>query len=296
MKKEKFDFLSWLVFVVLAIIWGSSFMLMKKSLVVFSNIQLATLRISIAGLVFLPVLYFNFKKLPITKIKYAALVGVVGSFLPALCFSTAQQHLDSFVAGILNSLTPFFTVLCAVVFFKENIKINKIIGVAIGFCGALIMATNRGGAAAISSINSYALLTIVATFFYGLNANFVKHYTNNIAPYTLNAFALGIMMAPCLLILNFTDFLVVMQTNPDAGRALMYVAILGVLGTGVAGYLYFWLIQRRGVIFGVMVTYIMPIIALFWGVLDNESIHSSHIISFAIIVLGVYIVNRNNEC
>jgi drug/metabolite transporter (DMT)-like permease len=292
MKSDKIDTLSWIVFATLTLIWGSSFILMKKALLVFESEQVATLRISIAAITFLPVLIFTRKNVKKEHFKIAASVGLIGSFLPAFCFTTAQKHLDSSVAGVLNSLTPFFTVITAALFFKEKIPKDKVIGVMVGLSGAVLMASSRGGAAVFSSINQYAILIVISTFFYGLNANIVKKNINALPAYTLNALALSLMLLPCIFILYYTDVLATFNQKAGSMRALLYVALLGSAGTGLAGYLYFWLIQRRGLLFGVMVTYAMPVVALFWGVMDRETLTVWHFVSLILIFIGVYLVNK----
>lgn len=226
--------------------------------------------------------------------RYFAGIGFLGSLLPAFCFTTAQQHLSSSAAGILNSLTPLFTVIVGILFYKDIYPRYKIAGVILGLLGAMIMILyGKGTDSSTLHWSPWGLLLVLATFFYGINSNLIKHHMQDISAPVINAIALFIIMIPSLVILFSTDFIAKMQHHPMAQHSFTAVALLGVLGTALSGYLYFGLIKRRGVLYGVMVTYLMPIVALAWGLYDHENITLASILALVIILFSIYIVNAD---
>ena len=286
-------FINWALFCILSIVWGSSFILMKEGLTALSAYQVASLRMLFSGLVLLPFAISAFKKIPKEKMGTVFLAGFLGNFIPAYLFCIAETNIDSSLAGILNSLTPLFTILVGLSFFKTTINKQKMIGVMIGFIGlCLLFAAGKN----ISFQNlSFASLVLVATFFYGLNVNLVGKFLKNIRSIDIVSVAFAFLIIPSTLILYITGYFSMSFKNPHFQQATIASIILGVVGTSIASILFYMLIKRSTIIFASMVTYGIPVIAVAWGVYFGESISILQIGSLLIILAGVYIVNKPQQ-
>ena len=281
------------IFCILSIIWGSSFVLMKEGLTALSAYQVASLRMLFSGLVLLPFAINAFKKIPKEKMGIVFLSGFLGNFIPAYLFCIAETNIDSSLAGILNSLTPLFTILVGLSFFKTTINRQKMIGVVIGFIGlCLLFAAGKN----ISFQNlGFASLVLVATFFYGLNVNVVGKFLKNIRAIDIVSVAFAFLIIPSTIILYLTGYFSMSFTNPHFQQATMASIVLGVVGTSIASILFYMLIKRSSIIFASMVTYGIPIIAVAWGIYFGESISILQVGSLLIILAGVYIVNKPQQ-
>jgi len=286
-------FINWAIFCILSIVWGSSFILMKEGLTALSAYQVASLRMLFSGLILLPFAISAFKKIPKEKMGTVFLAGFIGNFIPAYLFCIAETNIDSSLAGILNSLTPLFTILVGLSFFKTTINKQKMIGVMIGFIGlCLLFAAGKN----ISFQNlSFASLVLVATFFYGLNVNLVGKFLKNIRSIDIVSVAFAFLIIPSTLILYITGYFSMSFNNPHFQQATIASIILGVVGTSIASILFYMLIKRSTIIFASMVTYGIPVIAVAWGVYFGESISILQIGSLLIILAGVYIVNKPQQ-
>ena len=282
--------------VVLALTWGSSFILMKKGLrdpagmPVFSASQVAALRLSMAGLILLPVSIHAFRKLKLQDYKWIAVVGLVGSGIPAFLFTTAQSHLESGVSGILNSPTPLFTLLIGLFLFRKNTNLSQVSGVLIGLLGAIFLILLRKSEG--QSDWSYGLLIVLATFSYGLSVNTVPAKLAHVHSLHITSVSLLIAGIPCAIYALNTNVGEVLELNSHGWKSLGYVAILACLGTAVANILYFKLTQETTALFASSVTYLMPLVAILWGVYDNEVVTWKHLACAAVIIGGVWLVNR----
>ena len=286
-------FINWAIFCILSIVWGSSFILMKEGLTVLSAYQVASLRMLFSGLVLLPFAFRAFKKIPKEKMGIVFLSGFLGNFIPAYLFCIAETNIDSSLAGILNSLTPLFTIVVGLSFFKTTINKQKMIGVIIGFIGlCLLFAAGKN----ISFQNlSFASLVLVATFFYGLNVNVVGKFLKNIRSIDIVSVAFAFLIIPSAFILYLTGYFSMPFNNLGFQQASLAGIVLGVVGTSIASILFYMLIKRSTIIFASMVTYGIPVIAVAWGVYYGESISILQIGSLFIILAGVYIVNKPQQ-
>ncbi len=292
------NFLRWSIFIVLCIIWGSSFKLMRDSAVGLNALQIAALRIFSAGLVFFPFALFHFRFIPRQKLGTVILSAVFGNLLPAFCFAIAMTKIDGSLGGILNSLTPISVVIIGIVFFKDKIRSQKILGVFIGFLGLVLLTVGPAllGQKTISFDNlGYMSLILVATLLYGINVNMVGHYLKGLNPVKVATVSLAFMTIPTALVLWQQDFLQLDFSNRLVANAILSSAGLGVLGSAVATALFYVLVQRAGGLFASLVTYGIPFVALAWGLYDNETITWIQLISMGIILLGVYMANRPDK-
>ena len=292
------NFIRWAIFIILCIIWGSSFKLMKDSSIALSATQIAGLRIFSAGLVFVPFAFFNFSKIPRQKIGAVILSAVFGNLLPAFLFAIALTKIDGSLGGILNSLTPICVVVIGIVFFNDKIKSQKIIGVLTGFLGLvlLIIMPALTGEKSIHFDNlDYTLLILLATFLYGINVNMVGHYLKGLNPVHVATVSLAFMTIPAAIVLWQQGFLHIDFNNTNVQNSILASAGLGIAGSAIATALFYVLVQRAGGLFASLVTYGIPFVALSWGFFDNEKITWIEIICLAIILLGVYLANRPDK-
>ena len=277
----------WIAFLVLSLIWGTSFILIKKSLIAFDSTQVASLRILIATLAFLPVVIVHRKKVDWSKWYLFLIVGLAGGGIPAFLFAIAQTKINSGLAGALNTLTPIFTLLIALIFFKNKIDIKKSIGVVIGLIGAAVMIylTNNSFKGGIF----YSSLILLATVLYAFNANMVKKFFNSHDPLILTAVTFIVFGPITILILANGDFIEIMKNDSNALLSLGAVTILSLLSTVFATVLFFKLVQKSNTIFATSVSYTVPFVAVGWGVLDGEQYNWLHMLSLVAILLGVYL-------
>ena len=284
----------WAVYVLLAVIWGSSFILIKTGLQYFSPVVLAALRVTIAGLVLLPLAYNGLRALSYREQLYAVLMGLCGSAVPAFLFATAQTRVESGIAGILNSLTPIFILVTGLVFFNVRYTWQQTLGVVVGFigCAGLILLSHQPHGTYDNHF-AYALLIVVATVLYGLSNQILMRFLSNRSTLHITPVAFFYAGIGTALILLTTDFGAAMQ-QPGAWNGLGYVALLAACGSAFALLLYNRLAQRTGVAFAGTVTYVMPVISIMWSYADNEFIGWQHFGAMALILLGVFLVRKRN--
>jgi drug/metabolite transporter (DMT)-like permease len=285
---------AWSLMALLALIWGSSFILVKKSLDVFDASQVGSLRIVAAFCFFLPFFLLNLKKIPLNKAHLFLLVGCLGNLFPAYLFSLAGSKLDSGVSGALNSTTPLFTLIVGGLFFGNKITSQQAFGIILGFIGALLLVIAGSKGSIIGNFNGYAFYVIAATVLYGFNLNITKKYLTglDLSPFLITAF-IFMTIGPVALIVLFSGDFLDKVTLPEAQMPLVFSMLLGVLGSAVAMVLFNKLIQVTSAVLASSVTYLIPIVAILWGVFDGETIQIQHFVGMGIILVGVYLVNKS---
>lgn len=282
----------WTLLGTLALIWGSSFILIKKGLVVFAAGEVGAIRIVSAALVLVPLALPKLKGLNKRQWKWLFISGMLGSFAPAFLFAFAQTRLESGVTGVLNALTPIFALLVGVMFFNGALKKRDIVGISLGFTGTILLIV-AGSGGELGNFNFYAFFVILATFCYGLNLNIVKFQFSVLKPKLITSISL-FLISPIAgwYLFRMTDFVVKLQTEPGAGMSLFYVCILGVVGTAIALIIFNRLVQLTSAVFTSFVTYIIPVVAVIWGLLDGEKLYIGHYFGIAFIIIGVAFANR----
>lgn len=282
--------LSWLILIILMLTWGSSFILIKKGLTVFSSMQIGALRIGIAFLVLLPFAFSRLKKINKQQWKVLLLISA-GNTAPAFLFPLAQRSLDSATAGVLNSLTPLFTLIIGLLFFQLKVKWFNILGVLIGLIGAIGLISNSGGASFSLNIG-YAAYIILATIFYALNGNLIKSFLKQLDSFSITIFIFFIFGLPALFYLFLgTTFIEQLNNDPRVWEGLAYISTLAIIGTAIALILFNHLIKINTVIFASSVTYLIPIVAFAWGFIDGEKFGISYVLWIMLILLGIFMVN-----
>lgn len=282
--------LKWGYLLLLSLVWGSSFILIKKGLIGLTAIQVGSLRIIFAALFLLLIGFKSLFKIPKDKWKFIALTSVFGTFFPAFLFAIAETELDSSVTAILNSLTPLGTLIFGVLFFGIQFQRRQVWGVIIGLFGCLLLVFNG----AVNHPNQnyyYSILVIIAAIFYAINVNLIKRFLHDVNPLSITTGNFLILLFPSLLILFFTDFQDVIHVE-KVQYSVLFIMILGVVGTGIANILFFKLIQMSSAVFAASVTYLIPVVAFFWGLLDNEMLTSIQFFGAFVILIGVYLSAR----
>jgi drug/metabolite transporter (DMT)-like permease len=278
--------LKWVLLTILSLIWGSSFILIKKGLIGLSPIQLGSLRILFAGFFLILVGFKSLSKISFQQWKFIALTALFGTFIPAYLFAIAQTEIDSSVSSILNSLTPLNTLVLGSLAFGLHFRRNQIIGVIIGLIGSALLILN--GAMNHPEQNYYyALLVIIASLCYATNVNLIKKHLSGMAPLSITTGNFLVLLLPAALILYFTDFLNVVSM-PQVQHSMLFIVVLGVIGTGIANIIFFKLIQLSSPVFATSVTYLIPIVAFFWGLLDHEMLTPIQFVGAFIVLIGVY--------
>lgn len=281
-----------LLFAILTLIWGTSFILIKQGLKVFPPDQVGALRVAAASLFLFPSAIAKLGELRSHHYWKLLLSGLMGIFIPAFLFATAQTRMDSSVAGIINTMTPIFTMIISAFIFKQHFKVIAVIGIVLGFTGAAVLSLSRSGGE-ISGFNIYALLIVSACLLYGANLNFIKFKLPEVPALTITSVSL-LLVAPLAFIYLFrhTNFTTIITAQPGAWEAFGFVVLLGCMSTAVATILFNKLVKISTPLFASSVTYVMPIVAVMWGVLDGELLRAGHFIGMAAIVGGVYLANR----
>jgi len=285
------DTTSWIILFALVLIWGSSFILIKKGLENFSSSELGALRIIITFICLSPLALKRLLVLPARTLGLLALSGLTGSGIPAFLFAYAETGIESSVAGILNSLTPLFTLVIGLALFGISTKWFNIAGVFLGLAGAVGLLTVSGGGN-FSFNMSFGIYVIIATIFYAVNANLIKRWLHDVDSLAITSVSFFIMGIPAaIFLLVFTKFSQHSVQQPGALAGLGYIAILAIVGTAVALVLYNKLIKLTSAVFASSVTYLMPVIAILWGMLDGEPFRIVYVVWINLIMAGVVLVN-----
>lgn len=285
---------AWLTLAVLSVIWGSSFILIKRGLDVFSADEVGALRILSAGLFLSPIAFSKLKHVNQRNFIWLLSVGFVGSFIPAFLFATAQTEISSSLAGILNALTPIFVLIFGIIFFKQSIKMLTLLGLVIGFSGSFLLINS--GPNGLGEVNYYALLIVVATMCYGFNVNLIKFKLADISAVSITSVSLLLVLPIASVYLFFgTDFIHKLSTVEGAWLSTFYVALLGIMGTSIALVMFNGLVKVTTPVFTSMVTYLIPVVALIWGILDGEAVGIIMGIGFFTILSGVYLINKGEK-
>lgn len=283
--------LSWLILFSLMLTWGSSFILMKKALLSFTGVEVGLLRIVLTFLFLLP---FSFRYIQKIDRKYfwpLLVSGIIGSVIPALLFAIAETRIESGLAGTLNSLTPLFTLLIGLAFYGFKTRWVNVLGVFIGLAGAagLMISSSEGH---LGGDFWYSFLVVIASVCYAINVNLVKKYFLGLDSMQITVMTFFYIGIPTLVwVLFFTRIPNLLWTRPEVWEGMGYLAVLSVVGTGLALIAFNKLIKMSSPVFASSVTYVIPIVAIMWGVLDGERFTFVYFLWMVIILGGVFLVN-----
>ncbi|SEC26940.1 Permease of the drug/metabolite transporter (DMT) superfamily [Tenacibaculum sp. MAR_2009_124] len=285
-KQQKWGYL-----IVLSLIWGSSFILMKKALIGLTPIQLGALRVIITGIFLLIIGYRSIKRIRRAQWKWVLLSSLLGTFFPAFLYAYAVKGIDSSIASILNSITPFNALWIGATFFSFNFKKSQLLGIFIGLLGTVTLIL-QGANMNPDQNYWYALLPIISSFGYAFNVNIIKKYLQDIDALAITTGNFVLIIIPALLVLAYTGFFSSFELTSETKPALVYIFVLAIVGTGFAKILFNKLIQISSPIFSTSVTYLIPIVAVMWGVVDGEELSFLQLLAGIVILFGVYLVNK----
>lgn len=285
--------LKWIYLVVLSIVWGSSYILIKKTLIGLSPLQVGSLRTIISAILLLLIGYSSLKTIPKNKWKWIGITGFV-SFIPPFLFAFAQTEIDSALAAILNSLTPLATLLIGIIFYSFKIDSKQIFGVILGLIGSVLLMY-QGSIINPNQNLMYIFFILFASFLYAIQVNLLKVYLQNVSAVAIAVGNFVFILPFSIVIFLFTDYKQIDLENQNVFDALLYILILSIIGTVFAKILFNKFVQIASPVFASSVTYIIPIIALFWGLLDGEIFTLNQLFATIIIFFGVYLANKTSN-
>jgi len=281
----------WGTLIILSVIWGSSYILIKKGLTGLTPVQLGSLRVIITTVLIAPIGYNKIKHIPKNKMKWVAVSAFVGSFFPAYLFAFAETEISSSVTAVMVSLTPLFTLLISVIIFGEELLKKQVIGVIIGFLGIVVLINNELLSSSFNLL--YVMFIVLAAFCYAVNANLLKYKLPNIPALGIVFMSFLFMFIPAFIVLFFSEFpFSDFTSDPLILESIVYIVILALFGTAIAKVMYIKLLAISTPVFSVSTTYLMPVVAIFWGLLDGEEFKLTQFIGTSIILIGVYLVTK----
>ncbi|MEJ6786539.1 MAG: DMT family transporter [Bacteroidota bacterium] len=273
---------------ILAIIWGSSFILMKEGLKHFSSYQVAAMRISFAGIALIPFVKWRKVVIKAGDLKYFIISGILGSAIPAFLFTAAQTKISSSLAGAINGLTPLFALLVAVVFVGVKFNKLKVYGVIVGLLGAFFLIVGQE----LNFDIKYTSLAVLAAVCYGINVNIIKQKLNDYPPRLVAALPLAIISIIGVGVMLYLGFDVSWNQEQDV-KSLVAIVLLAVVGTSLSLVMFNRLIQQTNTVFATSVTYLIPIVALFWGFLAHETISTNQMIGLGFILIAIWLIRKD---
>jgi len=279
----------WFYLILLSLVWGSSYILIKKGLVGLSPLQLGSLRILMTLSILTLAGWRHLQTIPRDKWKWIALSGYLGTFFPNFLFAFAETKIDSAIAAVLNGLTPLFTLIIGLIFFGVVFEKKKLLGVFVGMTGTLFLVLDQLQSQGVKN-GMYTLLAVIAALCYAININIIKYKIRGV---TAMGIALGNFMAiglPALIILFFSDFHQLNFHTTLVLHSIGYIFILAFFGTAIAKVMFNELVAIASPVFSSSITFMLPIVAFFWGVLDGEQLGWLHALASITILVGVYLV------
>lgn len=283
---------NYFILLLLTLVWGTSFILIKKGLVSFSGLQVGALRIGIAFLVLLPYAVRSIRRIPRKYMLHILAIGIFSSFIPSFLIPIAQVNTESSTTGILVSLTPLSTYLWGILVFQQPASTRRSLGVLLGLIGASSLMIDPSTSL---GINASALLILLSSVMYGISGNIVHRYLKEVKSTDITAVSFAMIGLPAVIYIFQTDFIEIMQTEPRAWFSLGAVVILSIVGTAMALLLFWKLVQETDPVFGSTTTYLVPVVAIMWGLADGEEVLLHHYLGFAMILLSVFLVQKKKH-
>jgi drug/metabolite transporter (DMT)-like permease len=292
----KGKWLDWFIFTGLCLIWGSSFILIKRGMFnqqeqpTLNAFHVGALRMLSAGIILLPLAFKGFKNLSLKNFGLILISALCGSFFPSFLFCIAETKINSALAGTLNALTPLFVIIIGALFFNNKASAKKTTGVVIGLAGSILLFLSQG----YKDLGyiGYALFVLLATIFYGINVNTVQRHLKGVSSIQIASIGFITLIPASLLVLYLTGFFNLPLMQADFLLSTIFASILGVVGTAFATIIFYILVKRTSALFASLVTYGIPFVAIGWGLITGEDITLLQIGCLGIILLGVYIANR----
>lgn len=284
----------WVLLFIIAITWGSSFILIKKSLLAFTPYQIGAFRVAVSGIVLAFLGIPALRKMDRKTLFWVALTGFFGNFIPMFLFPIAQTRVSSSLAGILDSLVPVFVLVFGFLLFGIKSRGLQVLGALIGFLGAAMLMYFSDTKSDDSNL-LYASLVVLATACYAVAALIIKERLHHVRSKDLSGAVFAFWMFPSILILVLSGFFTSFQASPQTWESLGYLSILTIMGTAIAIILYYKLIQNTTPVFASTVTYLLPLVAVIWGLLDGESFSLWYVIGGMLILWGIYLIREKKS-
>ena len=284
----------WFYLAILSLIWGSSFILIKKGLVGLNSVQLASLRMIFAASVIYIYSYNSIKKIPKKSWKWIVITAYLGTFFPVYLISYGQTEIESGLASIITTVTPINTLIIGIIFFSLTFSIKQLLGLFIGLVGAVLLLYE----ASETNLNSniyFSFFIYLTTVGYAASVNLIKKYLTNIPPEAVTAGIFLSISPPAIIVLYFSDFTDLNFQDPLILKSIFFVLVLGVFGSAIAQTLFNKFVKISSPIFASAVTYTMPVVAIFWALIDGEILSIMQFFATAIILIGVYLVNKRKH-
>ncbi len=286
---------NWFMLIFLSLTWGSSYILIKLSLLSFTATQVGLLRITLSGIALLPFFIRFYKGTSRTVWLWCSTLGLVGFVIPFMCFSVAQTVINSSLAGMLNSLQPIFTLSIGMIFFKHPAPRHQILGVLIGFAGAVILLSAKSSIVSYTDNFLFSLLVVLATLCYGVAANIIQVYLCEVPPLKITSLSLGILIIPTGLLTFIIDGSLPFEVSQEYFVSLSSLLFLSLVGTSFAVILYNKLIISAGMMMAASVAYLIPVVAIIWGIFSGEMINFAHLLGIGVIFVGLYLTNKTDN-
>ncbi|MDX1278325.1 DMT family transporter [Oceanihabitans sediminis] len=284
----------WFLLLIITLTWGSSFMLIKKTLVAFTPYEIGAIRVVGSGLLLAFIGIPAIRKMSRSTLLWVTIVGFFGNFLPMFLFPIAQTRVSSSLAGILDSLVPIFVLIFGYIFFKIKSEKSQILGAIIGFIGATSLIYFSEANSETSQF-AYAMLIVLAGASYGVNAVLIKQKTAEVKAVELTAAIYTVWAVPSLVILYATGFVQNFEMQDAYVEPFIYLLFLTTFGTAIAMLLYYKLIQNTSAVFASSVSYLLPIVAVIWGVIDGEKFTFWYILGGVLILIGIYLIREKRK-
>ena len=280
----------WILLLILSIIWGSSFILIKKSLVGLTPLQVGSLRIIFTAIVISIYSYSSLKEIPKKSWKWIVLTAYVGTFFPVYLVSFGQTEIESGLASIITTLTPINTLIIGIIFFSLTFTIKQVVGLVVAFFGGILLLYN-GGVSPDYNIY-FSIFIFFTTVGYGASVNLIKTYLTQIPPSAVTAGIFLSILPPAVFTLVYSDFFNLSFSQSTIYESLIFVFLLALFSSAIAQTLFNKFVKLASPLFASAVTYLMPIVAIFWGVIDGEVLTPKQYVATVIILSGVYLVNN----
>ncbi len=284
---------AWILLILVALTWGTSFILIKKSLATFGVTEVAAGRLFLAALFFVPIMIRSRHQIPADRYRFLLVSALTGYVIPAFLFALAGTKLNSSLSGMLNSLSPLCTLVIGILFFAQPRRSLQIIGILLGLLGSSFLIFSKG-TGKLNVADPYAFLILSATVLYGININTISRHLSHLPSLAMTAWTFAFIGPISFVALLTTDFFSKL-TQPANLQPSLFLLGLGLLGSGLASVLFNRVVQLASGLFAASVTYLIPIVAISWGIFDGERISFQQYLGMGIILTGIYLVNRRER-
>lgn len=275
-----------ILFGLISLIWGTSFILMKKASIAFGPISIAALRVTCGTIILVIAIKlvkgtWDLKKKHIFSI---ALLSLTGNIYPYSIIPHLVSLYGSSFLGMMVGFVPIMTIFISIPMLKERPSKVQMVGVIGGLlCLVIICSDGLSRGIPLSAL----ILAATAPLSFSFANTYIKRNMPDISPLSLTCAMLAfssIVMLPVAAILEPVNI------SNGFGTAIFSIAVLGVLCTGIATYMFILLLQKRGPLFAGMVTYVIPVVAIIWGWIDSEYISMMQLAAIAGIILSLAMV------